>query len=150
MKFSSVKTVVLIVVALLVATLPAVAQECISGQCAKSPSDRIASVVVSAVQMPVRVVEHVVCDVQPVRTVVGNTAYAVRSLAQSKAERQAAMGRCCHVGGGFGGGRAEGVGFSTSSPDAAIQACCYWGKRPVREVGVARGRRGWHATVIYE
>jgi hypothetical protein len=150
MKFSNLKTLVFLLVAFLVAMLPAKAQDCVSGQCAKSPSDRIASVVVSAVQMPVQFVEHVVCDVQPVRTVVGNTACAVRSLAQSKAETQAANGRCYHVGGGFGGGRYEGVGFSTSSPDAAVRACCYWGKRPVREIGVAQGRRGWYATVIYE
>jgi hypothetical protein len=123
-------------------------QDCLTGQCVKSPSDRVlakvAEVVVAAVEVPVRVVEHVVCESQPVRSLV-----ACNGLAQWKAERQAASGRMYHVGGGFGGGNYEGVGFSTSSPDAAIRACCYWGRRPVMEIGVARGRNGWYATVIY-
>lgn len=71
-------------------------------------------------------------------------------LAQRKAEQQASEGRCRHVGGGFGNGRYEGVGFSTSSPDAAVRACCYWGQRQAIDVGVARGRNGWYATVIYQ
>lgn len=136
----------LFIVALLVATFPVAAQDCVTGQCAKSPSDRIVASVVSA---PARIVEHVVCEVQSVRTIVESTACAVVSLAQSKAERQAAEGRCRHVGGGFGGGKAEGVGYSTFSADDAIKRCCYWGRRPVREIGVARGRNGWYATVIY-
>jgi hypothetical protein len=70
-------------------------------------------------------------------------------LAQSKAQRQAATNRCCHVGGGFGGGNAEGVGFSTVSADHAISKCCFWGKREALDIGVARGRNGWYATVIY-
>ena len=140
---------VLFVVALLVATLPVLAQDCATGKCAKSPSDRVVGAVVSAATLPVRVVEHVVCDVQPVRTVVGNAACAVASLAQSKAERQATQCRLMHVGGGFGGGRAEGIGFSTVSADDAVRRCCYWGKRQAREIGVARGRNGWYATVIY-
>jgi hypothetical protein len=130
---------------LAVLTLPALGQVCSNGQCASSPSDRvIGSVVSAAVEIPVRVVEHVVCEVQPVRSVV-----CANGLAQWKAERQAASGRLYHVGGGFNGGCAEGVGFSTSSPDAAIRACCYWGRKPVQEIGVARGRNGWYATVIY-
>ena len=138
----SIRSAIMLIVAMLVATLPASAQDCLGGQCAA----RVASVTVSVVTLPVRVVEYVVSDVQPVRTVVNATAC---SLAQSKAERQAAQGRCYHVGGGFGGGRAEGVGYSTVSADAAIRACCYWGKRSARDIGVARGRNGWYATVIY-
>lgn len=133
----------LFVVALLFATLPVMSQDCHNGQCFKSASDRVVGAVVSVASAPVRIIEHAVCEVQPARSVVG-------SLAQWKAERQAAEGRMRHVGGGFGGGRYEGVGFSTFSANAAIQACCYWGRRPVREIGVARGRRGWYATVIYD
>ena len=133
----------LFVVALLFATLPVMSQDCLNGQCFKSASDRVVGTVVSVASAPVRIVEHVVCEVQPARSVAG-------SLAQWKAERQAAEGRLRHVGGGFGGGRYEGVGFSTISPDAAVEACCYWGKRQVREIGVARGRRGWYSTVIYD
>lgn len=136
----------LFVVALLFATLPGMSQDCVNGKCFKSHSDRVVGAVVSVASAPVRIVEHVVCEVQPVRSLVGCTA---GSLAQWKAERQAAEGRMRHVGGGFGGGRYEGVGFSTASADDAIRACCYWDQRPVREIGVARGRRGWYATVIY-
>jgi len=138
----------LVVVALIVATLPAMAQDCANGQCFRSPSDRVvekvATVVSAAVEIPVRVVEHVVCESQPVRSLV-----AMNGLAQWKAERQASSNRLYHVGGGFGGGCAEGVGFSSSSPEQAIRSCCYWGRRPVHEIGVARGRNGWFATVIY-
>lgn len=136
----------LFVVALLFATLPVMSQDCLNGQCFKSPSDRVVGAVVSVASAPVRLVEHVVCDTQPVRSAIG---CAVGSLAQRKAEIQASQDCMRHVGGGFGGGRYEGVGFSTSSPDAAIRACCYWGRRSVREIGVARGARGWYATVIY-
>ena len=80
-------------------------------------------------------------------------AHSARGLAQSKAERQAAMQRCCHVGGGFGGARYEGVGFSTVSEEDAIKQCCY-SNRPIRESGVAYGYNqrlrcyGWFATIL--
>jgi len=128
--------------------VPVFGQECSTGQCFKSPSDRVvqtvATVVSTAVEIPVRVVEHVVCESQPVRQLL-----AANGLAQYKAERQAASGRLYHVGGGFGGGNAEGVGFSSHSPEDAIRRCCFWGKRQVLEIGIARGRSGWFATVIY-
>lgn len=70
-------------------------------------------------------------------------------IAQQKANQQANEGRMRHVGGSFGSGRFEGVGFSTSSADQAIRACCYWGQRTPVGIGVARGARGWFATVLY-
>lgn len=70
-------------------------------------------------------------------------------IAQAKAQQQAAEGRCRHVGGGFGAGNYEGVGFSTVSADHAISKCCFWGQRQPIDIGVARGRNGWYATVIY-
>ncbi|MGI9519975.1 MAG: hypothetical protein ACR2NP_23170 [Pirellulaceae bacterium] len=70
-------------------------------------------------------------------------------LAQSKAQRAASMRMKGHVGGGLGGARYEGVGWSTVSAQSAIQSCCYWGRRPVAEVGVARGADGWYACVLY-
>jgi hypothetical protein len=70
-------------------------------------------------------------------------------LAQQKAQQQAAEGRCHHVGGGFGAGNYEGVGFSTVSEQHAISKCCYWGVRTPVDIGVARGRNGWYATVLY-
>lgn len=71
-------------------------------------------------------------------------------VAQSKAQLAASRGlKGGHVGGGFGGGRFEGVGFSSLSGDDAVRRSCYWGQRPVQEVGVARGFDGWYACVIY-
>jgi hypothetical protein len=71
-------------------------------------------------------------------------------LAQRKAS-QAASGQIHgHVGGGLGGAAYEGVGWSNQSPQAAIQNCCYWGTRPVSQIGVARARNGcWFACVLY-
>ena len=75
---------------------------------------------------------------------------ATGGLAQSKSRIAANRGmRGQHVGGGFGGGRAEGVGFSSVSRQDAIRRSCYWGTRPVKQIGVTRGRDGWYATVIY-
>lgn len=70
-------------------------------------------------------------------------------IAQSKAQQQATEGRMRHVGGSFGSGRFEGVGFSTRSADDAIRHCCYWGQRTPVGIGVARGVKGWFATVLY-
>lgn len=108
-----------------------------------------------------------VCQRTPVRTIVRETAQVVGTIghatvgavhgfaqgvrcgvAQAKAEQQAREGRCRHVGGSFGAGRYEGVGFSTRSADDAIRACCYYGRRPIVDCGVARGRNGWYACIL--
>jgi hypothetical protein len=70
-------------------------------------------------------------------------------IAQQKAQQQASEGRMRHVGGSFGSGRYEGVGFSSRSADEAIRKCCYWGQRTPVGIGVARGNGGWYATVLY-
>ena len=71
-------------------------------------------------------------------------------LAQSKAQRAANMGLRGHLGGGLGGAKYEGVGWSNQSPQSAIQSCCYWGTRPVSQIGVAKGNDGcWYACVLY-
>lgn len=67
--------------------------------------------------------------------------------AQGVAERMAAEGQVRHYGNPTGG--YEGVGYHPSSPEAAKRNCCYWGQRPARDIGVARGRRGWYACVRY-
>jgi len=82
---------------------------------------------------------------------VGNSVGTLTSgLAQAKAD-QAAFGRIRgHVGGGLGGANYEGVGWSNQSPQAAVQQCCYWGTRPVSQIGVRRGNDGcWYACVLY-
>jgi hypothetical protein len=70
-------------------------------------------------------------------------------IAQRKAEIQARADRIHHPGGSFGNGTHEGVGYSSTSADQAIQACCYWGQRQPIDIGVSRGARGWYACVIY-
>lgn len=67
-----------------------------------------------------------------------NSLYA---LCLRKAQRQAALGRCCHVGGGFGGARAEGVGMAMSAA-AALSNCCFTGQRRLAASAVVRGSNG--------
>ena len=72
-------------------------------------------------------------------------------LAQSKAVRAAQMGLRGHLGGGLGGAKYEGVGWSNRSPRDAIENCCYWGTRPTVEIGVSKGQDGcWYACVLYQ
>ncbi|QEG23152.1 hypothetical protein [Mariniblastus fucicola] len=82
---------------------------------------------------------------------VSNGVGAVTSgLAQRKAQQAARAGIRGHIGGGLGGARYEGVGWSSQSAQAAIQQCCYWGQRPTAEIGVSRGADGlWYACVLY-
>lgn len=70
--------------------------------------------------------------------------------AQIHANRLAESGRLQHAS-NYGGG-AEGLGFSTSSPEAAVRNCCFWGRRTPREIATAwcPQRRGWIAVVRYE
>lgn len=70
------------------------------------------------------------------------------TTAQSDAEVMARRGVLAHCG--RAGGRREGVGFSPVSADAAVKNCCFWGRYRVREIGVAKGVRGWYACVRYE
>ncbi len=71
-------------------------------------------------------------------------------LAQRKAERAARVGIQGHLGGGLGGAKYEGVGWSNQSAQNAIRSCCYWGVRPTAQIGVAKGNDGfWYACVLY-
>ncbi len=71
-------------------------------------------------------------------------------LAQSKAVQAARMRLRGHIGGGLGGAKYEGVGWSNQSPQAAIEQCCYWGTRPTAQIGVSKGQDGcWYACVLY-
>ena len=71
------------------------------------------------------------------------------STAQQDADQMARTGILRHCG--RAGGRREGIGFSTSSPEAACKACCYSGRYKVVERGVAYShvRRGWFAVQRY-
>lgn len=70
------------------------------------------------------------------------------SSAQADAEQMARTGILRHCG--RNGGRREGIGFSSSSADAAVRNCCYYGRYRIVEKGVARGPRGWYAVLRYE
>lgn len=84
-------------------------------------------------------------------TSVSGTVYSggPQAVAQAKAQRSASMRFKGHLGGGFGGGRAEGVGFSTRSAQDALNNCCFTGQRPVAGSAVVRGSDGWYAVKIY-
>jgi hypothetical protein len=70
------------------------------------------------------------------------------SSAQQDAEIMARTGVLRHCG--TAGGRREGIGFSSASPDAAMRNCCYYGRYRIVEKGVARGPSGWFAVIRYE
>lgn len=79
-----------------------------------------------------------------------STSNSQPGLAQSKAVRAAQMGLRGHLGGGLGGAKYEGVGWSNQSPRQAIEHCCYWGTRPTAQIGVSKGQDGlWYACVLY-
>lgn len=73
--------------------------------------------------------------------------------AQQQAEENARTGRLTHCR--VLNGRREGIGFSSSSPQQAIESCCFYrdaqrGRCRIVEQGVARGPRGWFAVIRYE
>lgn len=70
------------------------------------------------------------------------------SLAQWKADQLAARGQLVHLGGSFGGGSAEGIGYG-STAEQATRSCCYWGQRTPIDIGVAQGAIGYYAVVLY-
>lgn len=72
-----------------------------------------------------------------------------QSVAAAKAQRAASLGIKGHLGGGFGGANAEGVGFSTRSAQDALSRCCFTGKRAVAGSSVVRGFDGWYAVKVY-
>lgn len=74
-------------------------------------------------------------------------AHAFLGTAQGVANYLASIGRIGHYGNPTGG--YEGVGMG-GSPQAAIQNCCYYGRRPLRDSGVAQGANGmWYACCRY-
>jgi hypothetical protein len=70
--------------------------------------------------------------------------------AQVDADEMARTGVLRHCG--RNAGRREGIGFSSSSPDAALRNCCYYGRYRIVEKAVAWSpvRRGWFAVIRYE
>ena len=72
------------------------------------------------------------------------------SSAQADADEMARTGILRHCG--RNGGRREGIGFSTAGPDAALRACCFYGRYRIVEKAVAWSpvRHGWFAVIRYE
>lgn len=81
-------------------------------------------------------------------TYVVNARNVTISSAQQDAETMARTGVLRHCG--RNGGRREGIGFSSSSPEAAERNCCFYGRYRIVDRGVARGPRGWYAVLRYE
>ncbi len=73
--------------------------------------------------------------------------------AQQQADENARTGRMAHCR--VLNGKREGVGYSSSSAQQAIESCCFYrdaqrGRYRIVEKGVARGPRGWFAVIRYE
>ena len=85
------------------------------------------------------------------RTTTSRTVYSggPQAVASAKANRAASSRIKGHLGGGFGGANAEGVGFSTYSAQSALNNCCFTGKRRVAGSAVVRGSDGWYAVKLY-
>jgi len=74
-------------------------------------------------------------------------AQAFLGSAQGVANYLANLGRIGHFGGNPYA--YEGVGMG-GSPQAAIQNCCYYGRRQIADQGVAQGTNGmWYACCRY-
>jgi hypothetical protein len=72
-----------------------------------------------------------------------------QDVASAKASRMASNGVLRHLGGGYGGANAEGIGFSTRSASDALNNCCFTGQKKVAGSSVVRGKSGWYACKIY-
>jgi hypothetical protein len=71
------------------------------------------------------------------------------TTAQQDAETMARTGVLRHCG--RAGGRREGIGYG-STPEAAVRACCFYGRYRIVERGVAYSpsRRAYFACLRYE
>jgi len=125
---------------------------CINGRCPILPRLRSAATTVVVEHHAAPATEEFVIAA-PAVTVVAPAArrVTVGTSAQAWADECAATGRfvhCTHRG----GGGYEGIGWSSASPEAAKRACCYWGRRPLREVATAwcPTRRMWFAVARYD
>jgi hypothetical protein len=71
----------------------------------------------------------------------------VRTSAAEDAELMARTGRLAHRG---TCGCREGIGMG-STPEAALRACCFYGRYSIREKAVVRGANGrYYAVIRYE
>ena len=78
---------------------------------------------------------------------VANAQTVIVVPAQVEAEEMARTGVFGHRG--RHGRCREGIGFSTVSADDAVRRCCFFHTLKPREIGVAKGRRGFYAVIRY-
>jgi hypothetical protein len=78
---------------------------------------------------------------------VANAQTVIVVPAQVEAEEMARTGVFGHRG--RHGRCREGIGFSTVSADDAVRRCCFYNTLTPREIGVAKGRRGFYAVIRY-
>jgi hypothetical protein len=85
-----------------------------------------------------------------VGTAQAQTVTVTVTTARQDAEAMARTGVLRHCG--RNGGRREGIGFSSSSPEQALRNCCFYGRYRIVEKAVAWSpmRRAWFAVVRYE
>ena len=89
------------------------------------------------------------CRLRTVSVTSSSSVAQPSSVAQWKADQLAARGQLVHLGGGFGGGSHEGIGFGANA-EQATQACCFWGQREPIDIGTAQAPSGgWYAVVLY-
>ena len=90
-------------------------------------------------------------NVQYTTTTYYTNYYASPAHAASAKAQQSANGgvKGWHLGGGYGGGNAEGVAYSPFSAQDALNKCCFTGERAVAASHVVHGYDGWYAVKIY-
>lgn len=86
-------------------------------------------------------------SVTKTRTV--NAYASPQAACEAKAAKMAAMGVMRHLGGGFAGGNAEGVGRGATAAQAT-RNCCFYGVRVCIGSAVAYGHGSWFACRIYK
>jgi len=87
-------------------------------------------------------------SVSTTRTVTTQRYASPQAACQAKAAAMAAMGVMKHMGGGFAGGSAEGVGRGATAAQASAN-CCFSGQLPVLGHAVAYGHGSYFACKIY-
>lgn len=79
----------------------------------------------------------------------GSIGGSPQAVASYKAGVQASRNRMGHIGGGYGGANAEGVG-SGRTPQQALNNCCFTGRRPLVASAVKQGSSGlWFACKLF-
>ena len=71
-----------------------------------------------------------------------------QAACEAKVAMMAARGIMAHLGGGYGGGSAEGIGSGKTAAQASAN-CCFSGQLPCLGSATAFGHGSWFACKIY-